>query len=112
MTPGQRRVLWACTFAMTFIFWFEASGEALIWQENAFDPAMGKTGQDHFFTQFGYGLVFLCLGSILTAVLQDREKPIMKSWHPIDWTALTIGLGLLAGFLFRSYTAVWNASGL
>jgi hypothetical protein len=34
MTPGQRRVLWACVFTMTYIFWYEASGVPLVWQEN------------------------------------------------------------------------------
>jgi len=35
MTAGQRRTLWLCVVGLTYIFWYEASGVALFWKENA-----------------------------------------------------------------------------
>ena len=115
MTPGQRRTLWACTFVMTFIFWFEASGKPLVWDSNT--PEFGKeiTKAGHYWDQLAYGLVFLVLGAAISIMLSYKKEK-MRAYHPLDWVGLSVGLGILAGILYLSYKTamgiVYDASKL
>lgn len=108
MTPGQRRVLWACVFAMTFVFWYEASGVPLVWQENMPEPLKGAEAWQHYWDNVGYGSLFLVLGTILTFVLHRRrgEEKEAAPYHAVDWVALSIGMGALVGTAWRSYNIV------
>lgn len=108
MTPGQRRTLWACTFAMTCIFWYEASGVKWLglWEEAA--PALtGRAAVEHFWKQAGFGAVFLLLGAVLTVVL--RRRCARDEFALGDCIALVVALGALAGTLFRSYRSIAGA---
>jgi len=105
MTPGQRRVFWLCIFAMTYVFWSEASGEPLIRRESDPPRLTGPVAREHFAQQIGYGAVFLLLGAVLTVVLRKRE-PKAAVFHLGDWLALAVMLGALAGTAWKSYAAV------
>ena len=110
MNPGQRRVIWACIFAMTFVFWYEASGVPLVWQENIPEPLQGREALRNYWDNFGYGFLFLLLGAVLTFVLQHRGVDEKSRYHAIDWVALSIGLGMLAGTAWRSYAALGSGA--
>jgi hypothetical protein len=93
---------------MTFVFWHEASGIPLVWQENMPEPLKGSEAWRHYWDNLGYGGLFLALGAILTFVLHQRggEERKGASYHAIDWVALSIGMGALVGTAWRSYTVV------
>jgi hypothetical protein len=117
MRPIQRRVLWFIVFAFTLIFWYEASGEPLVWRAQIPDRLEGPAAWEHFAAQAGYGALFLALGVVLTLVLPRatpddahasgrQEAKTEADYHPLDWVALACGLGLLAGVLLRSYRTI------
>ena len=109
MTSGQRRTLWACLFAMTFIFWYEASGVPLVWQANIPVKLDGEAARSHFGQQMGIGAAFLFLGAVLSIVLRAKEprEPYLLG----DWVALVLALGMLAGTAYRSCAAVFGGAG-
>ena len=105
MTAGQRRTLWLCVVGLTYIFWYEASGVALFWKENApRTPLVGVDARHYFWQQFSYGVFFLLMGALLTVLLRRKEQPARYTWQ--DWLGLAVGLGLLAGTAWRSYPAL------
>jgi hypothetical protein len=105
MTAGQRRTLWLCILALTFVFWYEARGEALVWRANApAQPLYGEAARAWFWQHCAYGVFFLVFGGLLTVVLRRKDPPAPYHWA--DWLALAAGLGLLAGTLYRSYAMI------
>ena len=107
MTPGQRRTLWICTFGMCFIFFYEASGVALIRPEAIPDGLKGEALRNHFWQQASYGGAFLVLGALISILVETKPaKPDQAAFHWLDWVAVSIALGVLAGTLWRSYHAV------
>ena len=104
MTPGQRRTLWACAFAMAFIFYYEASGQALVRRDSVPQLMTGEAAQAHFREQIGWGSAFLFFTGLLTVLLRrsDKKAPILLG----DWIALAVALGVLAGTAYRSYAAI------
>jgi hypothetical protein len=102
MTPGQRRTLWLCVFALTFIFWYEARGAPLIqlWHSPPL-PLHGPAALARFWQHFAYGCFFLLFGALLTVLIRRKNQP--AAYHWLDWLALAVGLGLLAGTAWVSY---------
>lgn len=103
MTPGQRRTLWLCTFGLTYIFWYEASGAPLFWKENAPSGLQGAAARAFFWEHLGFGAIFLVFGALLTVVLRKKEAP--PRYHWVDWAGLAVGLGVLIGTAWNSYVA-------
>jgi hypothetical protein len=108
MTPGQRRILWLICFGMAYIFWYEASGQPLVWEANAPEtPLTGAEAHRSFWTHMGYGAFFLVCGTVLTLVIKRREQPAAYTWS--DTIALALGTGALIGTAIRSamQAGVW-----
>lgn len=109
MTAGQRRILWLICFGMTYIFWYEASGHALVWQANApAQPLTGLAAGRHFWEHLGYGTFFLVCGALLTLVLKSRDRSSAPyTW--VDTVGLALGIGTLIGTAIRSamQVGVW-----
>ncbi|MCZ7649381.1 MAG: hypothetical protein M5U26_29670 [Planctomycetota bacterium] len=115
MTPGQRRMLWLCTFLLAFIFFWEAGGEPLIRRSEAPPPPRGAVLEAHHYGQMAYGAVFLLLGGTLSYLFAKRSVNLPGAdatpappYHPLDWAALAAGLGLLCGIAWRSYMLVYG----
>ena len=104
MTAGQRRAFWLCIFAMTFIFWYEASGHSLVRSENIPEKLVGTAARHHFWSQISYGAMFLVMGIVLTILLRSRERH--SPYQLLDWVSVTVGLGVLFGIAYRSYATV------
>ena len=103
MTRLQRRTLWACALAMAFIFFYEASGEPLVWKAGAAERRALEDARRHFQAQAAYGTAFLLLAGVLTLVLRRKEDAL---YGALDWAILILGLSVLAGTLWRSWAAV------
>ncbi|MBE7465375.1 MAG: hypothetical protein HS116_18010 [Planctomycetes bacterium] len=116
MTPGQRRALWICTFALSFIFFYEASGQLLIPRDYVERPKPGAELEAHFQEQMSFGAIFLALGSAVSVLLAKRSKVLGSSGaddrvrgeppHTLDWAALAAALAVLVGTAWRSYLSV------
>ncbi|MCW8128756.1 MAG: hypothetical protein KIS92_00090 [Planctomycetota bacterium] len=112
MTPGQRRTLWACTFAMSFIFFYEARGVPLIWRENAPRLPTSAAARAFFWEELAWGSAFLVFCAVLTTLLRKpyREPeggaPRGPNFLLGDWIGLAIALGVLAGTAWQSYHGV------
>ena len=106
MTPGQRRTLWICLFGMCFIFFYEASGVALVRAEAVPSGLKGDALREHFWNQIGYGAAFLVLGTLISVLVKTKPtKPEQLAFHWLDFAVLAVGLGILAGIFWRSYQA-------
>ena len=108
MTAGQRRILWLICIGMTYIFWYEASGQPLVWEANApAAPLTGTEARDFYWTQIGYGAFFLVCGALLTLVVKGKDTPAPYTWG--DTIALALGTGALIGTAVRSamQAGVW-----
>lgn len=106
MRPGQRRALWLCTFALAFIFFFEASGVGFVWDSNAPQAENVEAARSNFQHQMGLGTVFLMLGTAITVLLQPRDPEKREPYHPLEWAAMAVGLAVLIGTAWRSWQAV------
>jgi hypothetical protein len=101
----QRRTLWLCVFGLSYIFWYEARGVALVWQSNGpHAPLQGLEAREYFWNHFSYGAFFLIFGALLTVVLRKKTEPAPYYWA--DWVALATGLGLLVATGWVSYAGL------
>lgn len=103
-------MLWACAFALTFIFWYEASGMRLVGGDTK-DIAGGSYAVQHFWGQFNYGALFLLFGTVLTVTLAPRDEGRRPPYQLLDWIALAAGLGALLGTAYRSWNICQAAAG-
>lgn len=103
-------MLWACAFALTFNFWYEASGMRLLGGDPQ-DIVTGPYAEQHFWGQFGYGALFLLFGTVLTLTLEPREESKRPPYQVLDWIALAAGLGALFGTAYRSWKFCQAAAG-
>ncbi len=101
MTAGQRRILWLVCFGMACIFWYEASGQPLVWEANApATPLAGTEARDFYWAHIGYGAFFVVCGALLTLVVKSSKERTPYSWG--DTIALALGIGTLIGTAIRS----------
>ena len=106
MTAAQRRSLWACVFALSFNFWYEASGRPLLNAPADDKPLFyGVKAREHFIEQTAYGALILGLGVALTLLLK-RDLTPTEPYTRIDWALAAIFTGALLGILYRSYALI------
>lgn len=102
MLPYQRRMMAACIFAFSFIFFYEARGKHLfdVWGE----PPVAGGALDHFWQQTITGCIVLALGGVLLFVLRNRDEKFRYSLQEL--MVVYLGVGLLIGTLVVSWMHV------